>query len=78
MMLAPRALAFSSWTGSAPDPASAQKRSLLLGDAEYRLGRTTTALSHLRKVTSQILRFMPGLFGWRSLLSQASKSAGVS
>ena len=37
---------------TAPDSASSQKRSLLLADAEYRLGRTAMALSHLRKVTA--------------------------
>jgi soluble lytic murein transglycosylase len=37
---------------AAPDSASSQKRSLLLADAEYRLGRTAMALSHLRKVTA--------------------------
>ncbi len=37
---------------AAPDSASSQKRSLLLADAEYRLGRTAMALSLLRKVTA--------------------------
>jgi soluble lytic murein transglycosylase len=37
---------------AAPDSASLQKRSLLLGDAEYRLGKTEMALSRLRKVTA--------------------------
>jgi len=36
----------------APDSASSQKRSLLLADAEYRLGRTAMALPLLRKVTA--------------------------
>lgn len=35
-----------------PDSASSQKRSLLLGDVEYRLGKTAIALGHLRKVTA--------------------------
>jgi soluble lytic murein transglycosylase len=35
----------------APDRTSSQRRSLLLAEAEYRLGRTATALTHLRKVT---------------------------
>jgi soluble lytic murein transglycosylase len=35
---------------TAPDSISSQKRLLLLGEAEYRLGRTTTALTYLRKV----------------------------
>jgi tetratricopeptide (TPR) repeat protein len=37
---------------SAPDRASSEKRNLLLAEAEYRLGRTSTALTHLRKVTN--------------------------
>ena len=37
---------------AAPDSASSQKRSLMLADAEYKLGRTEMALSHLRKVTA--------------------------
>jgi len=37
---------------SAPDRTSSQKRNLLLADAEYRLGRTSTALRYLRNVTS--------------------------
>jgi soluble lytic murein transglycosylase len=37
---------------AAPDSRSFQKRSLLLAEAEYRLGRTTVALSSLDKVTA--------------------------
>jgi soluble lytic murein transglycosylase len=37
---------------AAPDSSSSQKRSLLLADADYRLGRTAMALSLLRKVTA--------------------------
>lgn len=37
---------------AAPDAASAQKRTLLLGNAEYNLGKTAAALTHLRKVTA--------------------------
>jgi soluble lytic murein transglycosylase len=37
---------------SAPDLSSSQRRILLSADVEYRLGRTATALSHLRKVTA--------------------------
>jgi soluble lytic murein transglycosylase len=37
---------------SAPDSESSQKRLLLLADVEYRLGRTTTALAHISKVTA--------------------------
>ena len=37
---------------SAPDRSSSEKRSLLLAEAEYRLGRASTALTHLRKVTN--------------------------
>jgi soluble lytic murein transglycosylase len=37
---------------AAPDSASSQKRSLLLADADYRLGRTAMALSLLRTVTA--------------------------
>lgn len=37
---------------TAPDPTSSQKRRLLLGEAEYKLGRTATALTHLLKVTA--------------------------
>ncbi|MBN1571114.1 MAG: transglycosylase SLT domain-containing protein [Acidobacteria bacterium] len=36
----------------APDPASSQKRNFLLADAEYRLGRTSTALTLVRKITA--------------------------
>lgn len=36
----------------APDSMSSQKRILLLADAEYRLGRTSTALVHLQKITA--------------------------
>ena len=36
----------------APDSASLQKRRLLLAEAEYKLGRTAVALTHLRKVTT--------------------------
>jgi soluble lytic murein transglycosylase len=37
---------------TAPDSLNSQKRSLLLAEAEYRMGRTATALTHLRKVTT--------------------------
>lgn len=37
---------------AAPDTASTQKRNLLLGEVEYKLGRTATALTHLLKVTA--------------------------
>jgi soluble lytic murein transglycosylase len=36
----------------APDTESSQKRSLLLADVEYRLGKTTVALTHLQKITA--------------------------
>lgn len=36
----------------APDKASSQKRYLLLADAEYRIGRTAVALTHVRKITA--------------------------
>jgi soluble lytic murein transglycosylase len=36
----------------APDSKSSQKRSLLMAEAEYRLGRITVALSNLNKVTA--------------------------
>lgn len=37
---------------AAPDRLSGQKRSILLAEAEYKLGRTSVALSHVRKVAS--------------------------
>ena len=37
---------------SAPDPLSSQKLAFLLADAEYRIGRTSLALSRLRKITA--------------------------
>ncbi len=37
---------------AAPDALSSQRRNLLLGEAEYRLGRTAAALIHLRKVNA--------------------------
>lgn len=48
-----RALLLALNRVSAPDPESAQKCSILLADVEYRLGRTTAALSHVRKITAQ-------------------------
>jgi len=36
----------------APDSNSSQKRNLLFGEAEYRLGKTTAALPYLRKITA--------------------------
>jgi soluble lytic murein transglycosylase len=36
----------------APNPASSTKRVLLLGEAEYRLGKTALALPHLRQITA--------------------------
>jgi soluble lytic murein transglycosylase len=38
---------------AAPDAESSQKRYLLLADVEYRLGKTTTALTHLRRITAK-------------------------
>jgi soluble lytic murein transglycosylase len=38
---------------AAPDTESSQKRILLLADVEYRLGKTTVALTHLRKITAK-------------------------
>jgi soluble lytic murein transglycosylase-like protein/TolA-binding protein len=47
-----RALLLALGRVSAPDPRTFQKRSLLLAEAEYRLNRTSAALSQLRKVTA--------------------------
>jgi len=37
----------------APDSPSSERRNLLLAEAEYRLGRASTALTYLRKVTAE-------------------------
>jgi soluble lytic murein transglycosylase len=47
-----RALLLALGRVSAPDSRIFQKRSLLLAEVEYRQGRTSAALSHLRKVTA--------------------------
>jgi soluble lytic murein transglycosylase len=48
-----RALLVALGRIAAPDSGSSQKRILLLGEVEYHLGRTSTALAHLRKVTAE-------------------------
>ncbi len=47
-----RPLLVALGTVTAPDPASARKRRFLLADAEYRVGRTSVALTHLGKVAA--------------------------
>jgi soluble lytic murein transglycosylase len=47
-----RVLLLALGRARAPDSPSLQKRNLLLGEVEYRLGRTTAALPYLRKVTA--------------------------